>query len=339
MPYSKSKNVVYYHHNHKTTDVLIQKEIVIERPVMNGSMESLTVDRLMVRDISLSDPSIFYPPDPHIFKEAYLEFSSDVVGFKAEKTFLEYNKRTDIVSTENLDTQTLTAHTVDISLLRADRLETSENMIGGIILRNGGFSAPGNVNVGSHFIASTGNIGGVSLKQGIVRGDILDVTSTQSNLTVSGDLTCKVIKCKRLEIDEFPSIVTDSDSVHSIGNLSISEGAAYFSGKFTSLCMSTEFVESEKVSTQHLDVHTLATMKELTVEKMNTKSVVIDGTVKAHDFRLQDGTSILNGVFPLGMIMLYNGKVPPRGWLECNGKGGTPVMDSPAPNVIYIVRR
>jgi hypothetical protein len=47
----------------------------------------------------------------------------------------------------------------------------------------------------------------------------------------------------------------------------------------------------------------------------------------------------LNGVFPSGMIMLFSGKTPPRGWLECNGKMGTPNLPSPASGVIYIVRR
>jgi microcystin-dependent protein len=47
----------------------------------------------------------------------------------------------------------------------------------------------------------------------------------------------------------------------------------------------------------------------------------------------------LHNVFPLGMIMLFSGKTPPRGWLECNGKGGTPLILSPAKDVIYVIRR
>jgi hypothetical protein len=74
-------------------------------------------------------------------------------------------------------------------------------------------------------------------------------------------------------------------------------------------------------------------------ERLNVKTVEITDGIKAADYRLLDGTSILNGVFPVGMIMLFNGKVPPRGWFECNGKMGTPNLPSPTAGVIYIVRK
>lgn len=74
-------------------------------------------------------------------------------------------------------------------------------------------------------------------------------------------------------------------------------------------------------------------------ERLNVKTVEITDGIKAADYRLLDGTSILNGVFPVGIIMLFNGKVPPRGWFECNGKMGTPNIPSPVSGVIYIVRK
>jgi hypothetical protein len=76
-----------------------------------------------------------------------------------------------------------------------------------------------------------------------------------------------------------------------------------------------------------------------TFENLNVKRLEITNGIKASDYRLLDGTSILNSVFPVGIIMLFNGKLAPKGWFECNGKMGTPFLPSPAVGVIYIVRK
>jgi hypothetical protein len=83
---------------------------------------------------------------------------------------------------------------------------------------------------------------------------------------------------------------------------------------------------------------TSVTSKDIHTEKLSV-SEIETSCIRSSDYKLNDGTSILTGVFPLGIIMLFNGKIPPKGWLECNGKGGTPNIPSPAQGIIYIVRR
>jgi len=83
---------------------------------------------------------------------------------------------------------------------------------------------------------------------------------------------------------------------------------------------------------------TTANVSNVVCTKVTSGQVVAE-SVTSKDYRLSDGTSILNGIFPPGMIMLFAGGTPPRGWLMCNGTGGTPLLPPPAPGVIYIVRR
>jgi hypothetical protein len=120
-----------------------------------------------------------------------------------------------------------------------------------------------------------------------------------------------------------------------------------------SLQVGDTFISTDRISTSNITLQTVsatdATLKNIETEQINSetintdkltvKTVEITDGIKAADYRLLDGTSILNGVFPVGMIMLFSGKVPPRGWVECTGKMGTPNIPSPAPGVIYIVRR
>lgn len=407
-------------------EIIVRKEVIRQVPLMTGTMDSLTVGSLTVRDISLADPSVLYPPNPHLLKKPYLHFQdNETVGFKIDDTpFLEYSKHAKKVRCENIEASnvllqtvtgtsgsfqtlsvtTLNVPTLDLSLLKVDRIEALSNILGGVVLRDGGFSAPGDVNVGSHFIANTGNVGGVACKDGIVASKHVYTTTLSAEhietdrihcgspyivlgnvQLMSGDIQCKHIaaeqgtfervRCTMLESDNkkltiLSEISTLSGSTHNVGNLSIRESNTTFPGTFESLGIHTKKLESQDMFADTLNTssatiggvniqdncihaHTCKvdhlTVTENTVSFSNVNTQHLDAAsmstvnlvaenVQASDFRLKDGTSILNAVFPPGMIMLYNGKAP-RGWLECNGKGGTPNLPSPAPNVIYIVRR
>ncbi len=42
---------------------------------------------------------------------------------------------------------------------------------------------------------------------------------------------------------------------------------------------------------------------------------------------------------PKGEIRVLIGQKPPKGWLACNGRKGTPCMKSPYPNTQYVIRK
>ena len=126
-------------------------------------------------------------------------------------------------------------------------------------------------------------------------------------------------------------------TVAKLGCVSISDGLLVSGNVTISGDISADRVETRQIKTESVLTSTV-NASEVSTSQI-TAHAISAGYVKAADFRLNDGTSILNGVFPVGMIMLFQGKIPPRGWLECNGKCGTPTLLAPTEGVIYIVRR
>lgn len=114
-------------------------------------------------------------------------------------------------------------------------------------------------------------------------------------------------------------------------------GVVCVDGTITAKEMGVRTVRAEDAAVGMISA-TTANVSNVVCTKITSGQVVAE-SITSKDYRLSDGTSILNGVFPPGMIMLFAGNTPPRGWLACNGTGGTPLIPPPAPGVIYIVRR
>ena len=73
-------------------------------------------------------------------------------------------------------------------------------------------------------------------------------------------------------------------------------------------------------------------VSEVKCDNIDTNVVVAD------EYNHKDGSSILKDIIPVGMICLFSGEIPPRGWMLCDGRGGRPRLPSPAQGVIYMVR-
>lgn len=156
----------------------------------------------------------------------------------------------------------------------------------------------------------------------------------------------------RLSMDV--GIVTPPESINNIGcircdksSLSVEGSLTVSSANIGHLSVQDIIVQDIRVGSTTIQpngIHTpMITVGIADIPTLNTHHTTcarIDVTeeIRANDYKLSDGTSILKGVFPKHIIMLYHGDVPPRGWLLCDGRGGTPRLPSPTPGVIYIVR-
>lgn len=159
----------------------------------------------------------------------------------------------------------------------------------------------------------------------------LSVTPREATLVGAfhaSSVECEVGSIQRLHVGAEGASIAGPACVAgvSLSNDTVSASRA----KFSSL-------QSEEAATTILSSATV-NASNVTCTHVGANQVVTNSIV-SKDYRLPDGTSILNGIFPAGMIMLYAGTTPPRGWLVCNGTGGTPSIPSPAAGVIYIVRR
>ncbi len=158
------------------------------------------------------------------------------------------------------------------------------------------------------------------------------LTLNKNNAILSGSLNAQHIQTLSGTVCELDCTTLNVQKSLQIGNTFISTDGIDTSN-ITLKKVSANNATFNRVETEHINSETM------NADKLTVKTVEIAEGIKAADYRLLDGTSILNGVFPVGMIMLFAGKVPPRGWIECTGKMGTPNIPSPAPGVIYIVRR
>jgi hypothetical protein len=406
-------------------EVIVRREVetVREVPIMTGQMDSLSVrDLTITGNICIPDITQFYPPNPHIFHRGimfngiaelayrntpFLQFDQDTSNVLLEKLRSSII-HTDCIESDHAKLSTLVVDTIHtsaltLSTLCVGRIEATANIIGGVVLRDGGFSAPGNVNVGSHFIAMDGTIGGVSLKQNEVHAhevhaqsmyaqtvsfDYIETSRIHctapcivfggvkllsgniecSNLTANNISTAHIqthtLDCSRItgSVTFDSDILTPSARINSIvaTSANVCELVTVHTRTDTAhigtadICrVNTSDVHTRKLHCgpgvfSSIDTPTLSASSVIShsvcaslveTSKLNVDEISINGAIRAPDFRLPDGTSILHNVFPIGMIMLFSGKTPPRGWLECNGKGGTPMIPGPAKDVIYVIRR
>ena len=408
-----------------TKEVIIRREVetVREVPVLTGQMDSLSVNSLTITgNIRVPDITQFYPPTPHIFQRGILFNGVAELAYK-DTPFLKFDPYTsnvciDTLCTSNihtnhiqseyakvstLDVDTIKTSALTLSTLCVGRIEAAANIIGGVVLRDGGLSAPGYVSVGAHFIATDGTIGGVSLKYNEVRTHGLHaqtmcaqtvsfgyIETSRIHCTapyivfggvhlLSGDVVCAKLKndqiatthiqtetldCSRIttpvifdsdivtpsarigsvvatsaNVRELITVHTRADTAH-IGTADILRLTTSDVRTHRLSCETAVFssVETSTLSASSVISHTVCASL-IETSKLTVDEISIKGAIRAPDFRLPDGTSILHSVFPIGMIMLFSGKTPPRGWLECNGKGGTPSIPGPAKDVIYVIRR
>jgi hypothetical protein len=249
----------------------------------------------------------------------------------------------------------LNAATISCGLIACDRLvcDVKHITLGGVRFSDG------NIKIGN-LDASTINTNTIETKS--VRTDTiittnietknikletLDLFGTNNRLSVSGGLYIpvshiseigKLKLTKDLAVLDVPFHVKSIETtVAKLGCVSISDGVLVSGNVTISGDISADRVETRQIKTESVLTSTI-NASEVHASQI-TAHAISAGYVKAADFRLNDGTSILNGVFPVGMIMLFQGKIPPRGWLECNGKCGTPTLLAPTDGVIYIVRR
>ena len=158
------------------------------------------------------------------------------------------------------------------------------------------------------------------------------LTLTEKNADLEGSLNIQDVRSFKGFIYSLNSSVLNVHKSLRVGDTIIStEGINASSAKIKKITVNEAVLKN--IETEQI------TSESGNFEQLNVKSLEITNGIKAADYRLLDGTSILNGVFPVGMIMLFNGKLAPKGWFECNGKMGTPFLPSPVEGVIYIVRK
>jgi hypothetical protein len=391
-------------HHHHTRTVINKETTIIEKAVLNASMENLTVRNLSVTNLSVPDPSIFYPPpiEQNLLNASFLDFSTNeaVIALQVNnKPFLTFSPETTTVVVPALNASTATFETLHVG-----RIETTQgNEIGGVLLNGGTVTAPSNVYVGEHFVARHGAIGGVTFKGGAgafsnlvskkietpelhvesayitnisCANDVAFLGVSAQRLSVAKDAcisgvrihdcgifcdfgSIAMLKSGRLEIDNISitsedesinitgGLFTPESSVNSIGcihtennNVSISGSLSVLSADISSLTADILTVNTLHTPGMFLETANIGTLSASTVNSssLTCSHIVSENTITAKDFRLLDGTSIVNTLLPKGVIMLFCGSVPPRGWLKCDGRGGTPLLAGPSPNVVYIVR-
>jgi hypothetical protein len=159
--------------------------------------------------------------------------------------------------------------------------------------------------------------------------DNLSLSSFEDRLTVGGGIFTPIDS-----VNNFGCLMSDGSSVSVDGNLSVSSIEASSGTIRTihtdSLCIDTEVQAplGRFASVTTSDI----TCSELRCAKVDTSLVIAD------NYTHRDGTPILKNITPPGMITLFAGEVPPRGWMMCDGRGGRPRLASPTQGVIYIVR-
>lgn len=158
------------------------------------------------------------------------------------------------------------------------------------------------------------------------------LTLTEKNADLEGSLNVQDVRSFKGFVYSLNSSVLNVHKSLRVGDTVIStEGIRASSAKIKKITVNEAVLKN--IETENI------VSESGNFENLNVKRLEITNGIKASDYRLLDGTSILNSVFPIGMIMLFNGKLAPKGWFECNGKMGTPFLPSPVEGVIYIVRK
>lgn len=202
------------------------------------------------------------------------------------------------------------------------------NELGSIHTQSGHTTIVGNVSVTDRFSANSADIGGIELDHNTLRvwgvGMIGGVT-LQDNSISSMEADIGPLRVKEDSVVVRGTIQSFSTQTSDVSAFSIQ-----------SLNVTTSRLDASSVETSNLLASTISTTA-ISTSSISTSSISTTA-ISAGDYKLSDGSSILNWVYPRGVITLFHGKTPPRGWLECTGRAGTPKLDPPSPDVIYIVR-
>jgi hypothetical protein len=315
----------------------------------NATIESLTAGRFTVSvaefgHVLMKEGSVYAPESAHV--GGHLVATTGAIGGVQCK-----NAR--MMST-SLKTEIVEARTVACEYLDAERIHCAAPHItlGGVRLLSGGIDA---MQVFTEEISAhksmfdaihCGELSSISDRLSVTSGIVTPPESCNElgclradrlSVCVSGQLIAKSIETPYIGTGEVSTTELKVWGAGTIADVQINRGEVHATaGHFGGVHLSNSTVVAEGIRAHHSILNTQCLREELLVGE---NIVLRDGAVRAADFRLNDGTSILNGVFPPGMIMLFHGKVAPRGWMECNGKGGTPTLAPPAAGVIYIVRR
>jgi hypothetical protein len=215
-------------------------------------------------------------------------------------------------------------------------------------------------------------LGGVHLSEGSIEASDSCISGVRiHNCRVECDsVNASIVSAHRLDLDGASissiddrlsvdvGIVTPFDSANTLGCIRADKSSLIVSGVLTARTgifqsVSTNALESAEIFSDKIKVgNTIVNPDGISTQTVEANSADIAtlvsseiacssikvAEIRADDYKLTDGTSILKGVFPKGLIMLYHGEVAPRGWLVCDGRGGTPRITCPTPGVIYIVR-
>lgn len=312
---------------------------------VDGTFRSLHTERFTTSvgefaDVLLKKGNVYAPGD--IFASGHLIADTAAVGGVI--------MRNEELLCTSLQSGNIASATLSCQFINTERIrcEAPYITLGGVRLLSGAVDATelhtGAVHAKAGYFdeVECGSLSSLSIRSGIQTppdsSNVLGcLTAHEGRVKIHGKLEASVVEAKVLDGHEVSTTELRCWGSAMIADVGI-QGGAIEASKATlggvSLSNSSLYAEASFVRHSIVDTHHIK--QELNVGE-DVK--IVDGSVRAADFRLKDGTSILNGVFPPGMIMLFHGKVPPRGWMECNGKGGTPLLASPAAGVIYIVRR
>jgi len=170
--------------------------------------------------------------------------------------------------------------------------------------------------------------------------DNLSLSSFEDRLTVGGGIFTPI-----QSVNNLGCLMSDGSSVFIDGKLTAYSGTLT-SVQTESLVVGDVIIDKNSVkapaglfdSLVACNVHT-SRIDTSGVHASNIHCSRIDTSViVADDYIGRDGTAILKNVIPVGMISLFSGEIPPRGWMLCDGRGGRPRLPSPTPGVIYMVR-
>jgi hypothetical protein len=397
--------------------VVVQKETVIREipvQVLNASLDFLTVNRLSVTDLSIPDKSIFYPPNPHVFTKPFINFagSSPTIELRSNTNVLLSFKNNSLY-TNNVNVSSGSFDNISVSKLSVDRIESRHgNEIGGVFMKEGHLTVPGNI-CADEFVAKTGSIGGIVFREGksafthltskkidVSQICVSDLSCSQAVIQIGGvELSGGTLSAEAIQVESDSCIsgvrihncgiecdfanmgmlsvnrvdfdcgsfssfedrisadvgfITPTNSTNSIGCTIIDKDSLIVDGDLKANTVEVKTISAEVLAAESVCVGgtqlqpngvdtpmisaDIGTITKLSSAHIECTRIDVASEIRADDYKLTDGTSILKGVFPKGIIMMYQGSVPPRGWLPCDGRGGTPRITSPVLGVIYIVR-
>lgn len=312
---------------------------------VDGTFHSLYTERFTTSvgefaDVLLKNGSVYAPGDTCV--GGHLIAATGAIG--------GVQLRNEELHCSTMGASNVVAGTLSCSFIETERIHCSAPYItlGGVRLLSGTVDAmqvqTGDVRAKTGYFneLECGSLASFSVVSGIRTppdsSNVLGcLTATEGNVTIRGNLEVNTVEAKVLDGHEVSTTELRCWGSATIADVGIHGGMIEAStGRIGGVQLSNSSLYADASFVRHSIADTHHIKQELHV---GTDVSIQDGSVRAADFRLKDGTSILNGVFPPGMIMLFHGKVPPRGWMECNGKGGTPTLAPPTPGVIYIVRR